>query len=241
MSRIGTILAVLVTTGSLGVATSADADRVDLMPAINPSGQSTAGLDIYVNVRDEGDRFAFVFRNDSTVYSSITHVQFHQRLLSFLLPTPSNLWGSDGVSFHHRGSQSHPVLEHALSWPGTFGGLAADWRRDTPLDNGVNDPSAGQAEALTVKFLKRAGATLAELIDELTGSPSLAVLIKGPLDESGQHYRFGALSGLVAPAGPQSQEPVEEPAIETIAVPTPAAAGAGLALLAGLAGARRRR
>lgn len=210
---------------SLGVASAAKAERLDLLSFHNPSGADLSQIGVWVDVTDNGDWWNFTFHNDSTIASSITDIWFESghRNQGILSTGSSNLdiVNGTGVNFVKGAASSEPNGASSIGWAGrTFSfGAASGWQR---LSNGINP-----GEQLTIGVKKAASIALADLID-LLDEPNtrIAVRVKGIDGEN-------VVAHFVASASSQGQQ--QGP----LAVPLPAAVWPGLALLAGLSLRRR--
>jgi hypothetical protein len=213
----------------LGVTGQAHAVRVDLNVFHNPSASDTTGLDVFVDVSSVGDSFVFTFQNDSANGSSLTNVYFEGGLRDSLLATGAGTRSLDGVNTSFAPGASPAALPGGLGigWVGNAFSYGAEGMGLNQILNGVSTMN----KELTVSVLKAEGATLEDLLDALaTGGTRIAVTVWNLPGDQGRVSL--ASNGL---------EPVNEEETSTgDAVPTPAAALGGIALL-GMLGIKRRR
>lgn len=209
---------------SLALSSAAQAARVDLVSFSGPGG----GLDISINVEDNGSDWSFAFANNSGDGSSLTEVWFEVgfRSWSLIAGGPGNRSASNrpGLSFSPRaGSLPNGGI---AGWNGNGFSFGSD-----SVNNGVNST----AEVLVINATKaNSNLGLADMLAALaTGGTRIAGYV--------QNIGGTGASSLVTLTGqaPQGTDPIgQEPQLPS--APTPAAIGPGLALLAGLTLRRRR-
>lgn len=210
---------------SLGVASVASAERLDLLSYSNPSSADLSQISVWMDVTESGDWWNFTFHNDSAITSSITDIWFEVGLRNQgILSTGSssiNIVNETGVSFVKGAASDAPHDSSVISWAGRAFSFGAEsgWQR---LTNGINP-----GEQLTISIKKAASIALAELID-LLDEPNtrIALRVKGIGGDK------TVAASYVASASTQGQQ-------GPLAVPLPAAVWPGLALLAGLSLRRR--
>lgn len=204
------------------LAAPAAAERIDMSVFENDDDVDVSGLDLWIDVLQNGASVDFVFHNTSTTTSVITSIYFEDTAFSsaylsggrIVTPQPS------GVNFRTTAHPNNPagsIRDYGGEWGGNLFAVGA--RNPRPL-NGI-----GIGETLTLRF-GLSGITFNELLDGL-GDP-LAFRIA-------QHVqRVGVTEDSVWT--------VNDPFVRTVPLPSGATAGLlGLGVVGAARASRRRR
>ncbi len=229
MTRFATILLIVTVLGAISSAAGAASVGLNIYNATKANGSDLSASHVNVNVIDTGAAYSFTFTNDSTMTSVITKIYFDNSFAS-VLGGAGTLTESVGVDYRPATIVSDPPFATDIGWSGSFAYYRAVGTDDlTKIDNGI---LSGTLESLTISFAKVGGTVLNDVLDLLSGTGGIVAHMIN-IDNEGRttNVDLTTLASL-APTGGED-DPV-------VAVPTPASAAAGLALI-GLLSARRRR
>ncbi|MCC6682908.1 MAG: hypothetical protein IT445_18575 [Phycisphaeraceae bacterium] len=224
-----TILTVTV-LGAMGAAAHAASVGLNIYNNTKANGSDLTASHVNVNVIDTGAGYSFTFTNDSTITSSITKIYFDHSFAS-VLAGAGTLTESAGVDYRPATIVSDPPFASDIGWTGSFAYYRAVGTDDpTKIANGILN---GALESLTVSFTKVGGTVLDDVLDLLAGTGGIVAHMIN-IDNEGRTTNIDLTTlGSLDPTGGED-DPV-------VAIPTPASAAAGLALIGLLAARRRRR
>lgn len=146
----------------LACAGTAQAERFDLFVFENSSGADVSGLDLWVDVRDQGSFADFVFHNDSSIGSSIARVYIENTSASGALLSDGTIFAeSSGVDFTPGSAPPNP--------PGSISGFGGAWGGNLFSAGAVSPPpfrGINPGETLTLRF--DLTGSFSDLLDALT-------------------------------------------------------------------------
>lgn len=202
-----------------GVAPLAAAERIDLFVFENADNADVSGLDLWVDVVDQGAYADFVFHNDSSVACFIRSIYVESTGFSGASLADGRIESPQpvGVNFEPGATPGNP--------PGSISGFGGPWGGNLfdvgAVKPGANKDGVDPGQTLVLQF-DYDGITYQQLIDALTGDE--------PAFRIAQHVQgVGGVSSIWA---------VNEGGASV--VPLPGAAAMTLAGLALVAGRRRR-
>lgn len=208
LKRVGLCAAVAV----CGAAVSVDAQQIPLIVFENDTGGDTTGLNLSVELIDGGTHVDFKFRNDSSIFSTVSAVYVEGTVFAVdALVNGAIAAQSTGVSFGVGAAPPNPPGSIA-GWGGAWAGnvFSAD-ANPPPAVNGI-DPT----EYLTIRFEYGGGATFGDVVAAMM-DPDAGMRVAAHVISVGD----------------------DEFSLWVVSVPAPGSAAA--MALAGLAVARRRR
>jgi MYXO-CTERM domain-containing protein len=154
------------------IAGSASADEVPLHTYENSSGGSFPGLDIAVELIDQGSSADLVFHNRSTISAVITDLYIEDTAISAQLGTPTFAGVTGNVSFHLFATPASPAAigpAFGGAWAGTYFSAGADMPEP---NNGI-----GAGETLTLN-VPLGGVAFGDLVSALRDPQQLRIATK---------------------------------------------------------------
>jgi len=231
MNRLSkSILSTVAVVGLFAGLAQADSVPMNVYNTTKAGATDVTAAAVNVNVVETATRFKFMFTNNSSIVSSLTKVYFDNSLASVLTGAPK-IGSTAGVDYSLGVLTKLPPKSASIGWTSTLAFFRAVGTNDpTKIANGV---AQGGIEGLTIAFAKAGGVVLQDVLDLLTSTGGIAAHLVN-LEGNGITTNVDLTTLVVQDVSGEGDDGPN-------AVPTPAAAFGGLALLAGLASARRRR
>ncbi len=203
---------------------SAQAERIYFEEYVNTCHKDF-DLDVSVDVTVRHGYAKFTFDND-TSYTSVTSIYFEKGLSHLFSNSHKGGYGHGDVDFSWWDAHpKNPVWSQEIHWHGNHVSAGAEgWSASSMYHNGINGYNN---DSLTLYFkLNDSSTTTADIVQALGHKGSriaLTILGKQRYGQKGcYHYEYCKIGA------------------HTPVIPTPAAIGPGLLLLAGIAARRRR-
>lgn len=128
-----------------------------------PAADDLSILAVDVDITETANRFNFTVTNDTAIRSALTMLIFEQGLGDYMRFSKARIEESDGVRYRRTTLLKYaPGRRTGIDWTGSgasFRAFSNPYQRK--LREAVNN---GSDEVLTISFLKRDGATLADVL-----------------------------------------------------------------------------